>query len=590
MTWDPDGIVVGDGFRNYVEELRSNYNHASGGVNPDSTTHMSETQSGSDATAQNDDATPRTAGVDLGEIDADSPVGRRVFLAGVGAAAATAAGAGSVAAQDGSVVPDYSSEYVPVPKVIGTRLSVASHTADMNQLDYVNNDGEILSLKEEYGAVLEPTPEDQGDSPHNPVSFDASQLTTSEYTAFPRGVTRTNADDEEEDVSGLDAQEWTTDESGTAGSVSVTDVDDDALSVSTSSQTSGDAAVATFTNFTIDSGEARKVLQLVLDVNTLESGAVVDVAVTDAASNTVTATIDSAADSAAASTIATAQGPGIVYQQQLGELSGGQDLDTIEEISVTVSEANADLTIHGLNLELDTEWSFGTREVYDSEEEKLVEETLVEPTGRTGIVSLSSLTNQFTDATIEGVEYDVELRASEAPASNFDVKVEDVERGSYEQRYVAVGALELPGGLYDVEVLTPGELVDEVRHPDDVYQTVEYAHDLSEIPTIDDVEDVSWTSATSVLEGGDMDAEVTLSTTVSAGDTIGLHYRITESEEIVSSMVTSSGGGGGAPALGGGDGGIMSNLWAWAAAIGAGVVGALALFKRRAAQAVPGGN
>jgi len=101
---------------------------------------------------------------------------------------------------------------------------------------------------------------------------------------------------------------------------------------------------------------------------------------------------------------------------------------------------------------------------------------------------------------------------------------------------------------------------------------------------------VEWTDATSVLEGGDMDAEVTVSTTVSAGDTVGLHHRITESEEIVSSMATSAGGGGGAPALGGGDGGIMSNLWAWVAAIGTGAVGAIALLRRRAANAVPGGE
>ena len=220
---------------------------------------------------------------------------------------------------------------------------------------------------------------------------------------------------------------------------------------------------------------------------------------------------------------------------------------------------------------------------------EVTEESLLEPTGRTGIVSLTSLTNQFTDATIAGVEYDVELRSAEAPASNWEVEVTDVDRGSYESRFKMVGGLELPGGLYEVEVAQPGTLVDEVRHPDDVYQTVEYAHDQPELPVLDDVEDISWTDATTVLEGGDMEAEVTLSETVSAGDTIGLHYIITESEELVSSMVGSTGGGGG-PALSSGDGGIMSNLWAWVAALGTGAIGAFALVRRRAANAVPGGN
>lgn len=579
MTWDPTGIVVGDAFREYVEELRErDENHAAGGGNAHFSDDMTDTTSDDEAQVATTNAAAEALNDDMN---------RRAFMAVAGATLATAAGAGGVAAQEAGSVPDFSSEYTPIPKVVGTRIAVGEHSPDMTQLDYVDNDGNINSLTDDFGAVLEPDPENDGEG-HNPVTFDASMIDSPEYTDFPRGVTRTNADDEEEDVSALDAQEWTTDESGTAGSISVSD-DEDALVVSTSSQTSGDVATATFSNFTIDSGEARKVLQLVLDVDTLESGAVVDVEVKDAGGASVVSTIDASADSAADATIATAQGSGIVHQVEIGALSGGADLDTLEEIIVSVSEANASLTVHGVNLELDSEWSYGTREVYDSEDDEVTEETLLEPSGRTGIVSLESLTNQFTDATIAGVEYDVELRSAEAPAANWEVEIEDVDRGSYENRLVMVGGLELPGGLYEVEVKQPGELVDEVRHPDDVYQSVEYAHDQSDLPTIDDVDDVSWTDATSVLEDGDMDSEVTISTTVSAGDTIGLHYRLTESEEIVSSMVAASGGGGG-PALDSGGGGIMSNLWAWIAALGTGAIGAIALARRRAASAVPGGD
>ena len=574
MTWDPDGIVVGDAFAGYVEDLRETSNYAAGGGNAHFSDDMNDTPSDEDAQVATTAA-------------ADREMTRRAFAVTVGAAAATAAGAGSVSAQEEGSVPNFSGEYTPIPKVVGTRISVEEHSPEMGQLDYVDNDGNVKSLTEEFGAVLEPDPENDGEG-HNPVTFDASMIDSAEYTAFPRGVTRTNADDEEEDVSALDAQEWTTDESNTTGSITVSDAED-ALSVSTAGQTSGDTATATFSNFTIDSGEQRKMLQLVLDVDTLESGAVVDVEVVDAGGASVVSTIDPSADAAADATIATEQASGVVHQVEIGALSGGADLDTLEEIVVSVSEANAAVTLHGLNLELDTEWTFGTREVYDSENDEVTEESLLEPTGRTGIVSLTSLTNQFTDATIAGVEYDVELRSAEAPASNWEVEVTDVDRGSYESRFKMVGGLELPGGLYEVEVAQPGTLVDEVRHPDDVYQTVEYAHDQPELPVLDDVEDISWTDATTVLEGGDMEAEVTLSETVSAGDTIGLHYIITESEELVSSMVGSTGGGGG-PALSSGDGGIMSNLWAWVAALGTGAIGAFALVRRRAANAVPGGN
>ena len=105
---------------------------------------------------------------------------------------------------------------------------------------------------------------------------------------------------------------------------------------------------------------------------------------------------------------------------------------------------------------------------------------------------------------------------------------------------------------------------------------------------MDDVDDLEWTDATPVVEDGDMDDEVTLSTTVSAGDRVGLHYDLTEDEEIVSAM-SAAPGGGGAPALGS-DGGLMTSMWGWGAAIVTGLIGAVALIRRRAASAVPGGN
>ena len=564
MTWDPDGIVIGDAFADYVEDLRETSNYAAGGGNA----HFSETMS--ETSADEGEQVETTAAADA----LDSEMSRRAFAVGVGAVAATAAGAGTASAQEAGLVPDFGGEYTPIPGVDGGTWRIDEHTAEMEQLDYVDNDGNIQSLTSEYGAVLAPDSGEDGET-HNPVSFHPSYIDTSEYTAFPRGETREDEDGDEEDVSALDAEEWT-------GDLLISD-DGDALVLESDAVEDGATQSATFDNYTIDSGEARKVLQLVVDVDQLEAGATVDVEVVDAGGASVAATIDPDADGAAESTIATSQESGVVFQTEIGEFDGGSDLDTLEEIVVSVSDANAELTVHGLNLELDSEWSFGTRETYDTEDEEVVEETLVEPTGRTGIVSLTSLTNQFTDATIYDVEYDVEIRASEAPLSNFEVMVEEVDRGSYDQRYHLVGALELPGGLYEVEVVEPGELTDEVRHPEDVYRTVEYAHDLTEIPTMDDIDDISWTDATSVLEDGDIDDEVTLSTTVSAGDTIGLHYDLTEDEDIGSAMSMSPGGGG-APALGGG-GNFMSTVWGWGAAIVAGAVGAIALVRRRAASA-----
>lgn len=585
MTWDPVGIVVGDAFADYVQRLRETYDHASDGGNVHFSTDMTETHTDDEQHQDYRDAyleaahfaRPDAVDFAVPSIDLDRSVSRRAFLAGVGTAAATVATTGVGAAQESSdAVPNFESEYTPIPQVTGAQFRVGAHDAtEMSRLDYVDNDGNVQSFTEEFGAVLAPDPDDE-DQPHNPVGFHPSRIRTEEYTAFPRGETYDeNGDgDANTDVRAVDSTHWSTDASGSTGSITVSDVDDDALGISTSGQASGDVATATFTDFTIDSGEARKMLQLVLDVDTLESGAVVDVKVVDASGASVVASIDPNADGSADATIATAQGTGIVYQVEIGQLSGGTDLDTLEEIVVEVSEANADLTVHGINLELDSEWSFGTREVYDSQDEQVVEETLVEPAGMTWITSLSSLTEQFGSATFVDLEYQVEVRADEAPIDNWDVEVSDVERSESTKKFHMVGGLEMPGGLYEVDVVQAGTLVDEVRHPDSVYQSVEYAHSLSELPTVDDVDDVEWTDATTVLENGDSGTEVEVSTTVSAGDTIGLNYDLRESESIVSAMVASAGGGGAAPQSGGG---FMSSIWGWVTAGLTGVVGALGL-------------
>ena len=586
MTWTPTGIVVGEAFADYVQRLRNTYNHAADGGNVHSSETMPEAHTDDAQTPDYRDAfleaahyaRPEAVDFAIPSISMNRQMSRRAFLATAAATGATVATVGVGAAQETEGVPKFASEYTPIPHVEGAQFRVGSHDAEeMASLEYVDNDGNVKSFADEFGAVLAPDPEDDTE-PNNPVGFHPSNIESEEYTAFPRGETYDDDGDDSTDevpVRAVDATHWTTDESGSAGTISVSDADNDALSISTSGQTSGDVATATFSDFTIDSGEARKTIQLVLDVDTLESAAVVDISVVDASSNSVTATIDPDADSSADATIATAQGTGIVYQVEIGQLPDGTSLDTLEELTVEVSEANAGVTFHGINLELDSEWNFGTTENYDSEDDEVVEETLVEPQGMTWITSLSSLTEQFGSATIRDLEYKVEVQASEAPIDNWDVEVTDAERSQSAKNYHMVGGLKLPGGLYAVDVVSAGTLVDEVRHPDDVYQSVEYAHGLSELPTLEDVDGVEWTDATSVLTGGDMDTEVEVSTTVTAGDTIGLNHDLQENAEIVNQMVGSAGGGGAAPMSGGG--GFMSSIWGWLTAGATGILGAVGL-------------
>ena len=489
MTWDPDGIVVGEAFRDYVGDLRETHsalNHASGGGNARFSEDMHDTTSGENGVS----GTNTTAAV-------DSSMGRRAFVAGVGATVATAATAGTVSA-DGELTINYDSEYAHEPTAIGD-IHVAEHRPEFDTFGYVADDDSERVLE----AASLASREDE-DEPNNPIRIRADMIDFDDGRAFPRDLTVDDGDDEE-DGSALDAEFWT-------GDLATIEDDGDALRLQ------GSTGSATFDEFTIDSGEQRRILQLVANVDTLEADATVDVEVVDAAGNSVFATIDAAADEAHDATIATAQGPGVIYQQQVGDLDGGSALDTIEEIVVTVSGGEADVTLHALNLESSSRWEFGTRE-YINDEDEVDERTVYEQSGYFGITSWSSLydSDRLSDATV----YDVEYPDAELEATDVDVMTEDGGRHDYDTRLHAVYSWDLPSA-YDLDIEL-SELVDEVAHPSGRYLTMEVTTDESDVVTVDEVDDVEWTSRTSSYTDASIGDEVSLSTTLDSADVFALH-------------------------------------------------------------------
>ena len=498
MTWDPDGIVVGEAFRDYVDELRAmEENYAAGGVNAHISEDMTDTTSGENGVS----GTNTTTAV-------DSSMGRRAFVAGVGATLATAATAGTVSAEGGLTI-NFDSEFSHEPVAVGD-VTVAEHRPEFNHFGYVADDDSERTLDEASLAER-----DEDDEPHNPVRIRADYVEFDDRRAFPRDLTTTDEDDEEEDGSALDAEFW-------EGDLSTVEDDGDELRLQ------GTNGSVTFDEFTIDSGEQRRMLQLIANVDVLEADATVEVDVVDAAGASVSAVIDPDADEADDATIATSQGSGVLYQQQVGDLDGGEDLDTLEEISVTVSGGEADLTLYGLNLESSSSWEFGTREYLD-EDDEVDSDPVTEQKGYFGITDLSTLYegDRLSDATIHYVEYpDAEMLPTDIV-----VETEDGGRHGYDTRLHAVYSWDLPSA-YDLEIdLT--ELVDEVAHPSGRYLTMEIETSLSEPADMEDVDDLEWTSRTSRYTDASIGDEVDLSTTVDSADVFALHENtlLTSSEE-----------------------------------------------------------
>ena len=547
MSGGPRGLVTGDRFVEYLHRFRENFppnaelaaehglSTENGHIQPMTTT----TTSDSDAQTYDEayleaaayahpDAVAWTYLTNDTQAALSSNVGRRAFMIGVGATAATGL-AGSAAAQTGGNQLNFEYDLVHDPFVTAD-VTVETHEPEFSQFDYIADDDSVQSLA---GATLAEREDEE--TPHNPVRVRADLIDIDDYRRFPADLTTTNADDEEVDASALDSAFWTTDVSGSSGSMSVTE-DEDALNVTTTGQTTGDVATASFTDFTIGDGEQRRVLQLVANVNQLAADAVVTVSVVDAASNSVSAVIDSSADAAAASTIATAQGSGIIYQQQLGELTGGESLDTIEAVHIEVSDADADVTFHGFNLESASRWQFGQREQTDADNE-LITETVYEQTGWFGITDLSTLysTDRFAKAVLEKVEYDAEFRASELPSGYVQYTFEDSGRSDFDRRMRYVYNFQFPSA-YSLDIQL-GSWYDEVvfKYPADRYMAVEAATGLTEQVGLDSTDDVEWTSRTSSYVGAGEGENVSLSSTPTVDGVMAVKgdvlYRSKEEQE-----------------------------------------------------------
>jgi hypothetical protein len=494
-------------------------------------------------------------------------MGRRRFMQAT-AATATAAALGGVASAQSQEV-NFGSDVVQSP-IVDKVVTIEEHTADMTSaLEYINDSGDLVSLAD-YGARV--AENDEEGTAHNPVTLRADKFASSEYSEFPRGETYTDGDGNEQDLSALDAQHWTTDASGSAGSLTFETVSgpngEDALHIATTGQTSGDVAKATLTDVEITSGIERKFLQFVGSIDVLESGAVVYVRVRDSSSNVIEAKIDGSGDATAVDVIATGTGSGQVYQSQLGEHS--TTLNDIVEIELAVAEANADVTIAGLNLDRESEWTYGKREFVNSDDE-VETETVSEPSGEYSITSLSTLGELFRDGAIMDVMVSAEFLASELPVADRRSRWADASVYDYANRLQTLIGFELPTA-YALSYGS-GAANDDVLLPDQRYNEVGFSRE-SELPTWTDVDDdnVSWTDRTSQYESTDIGETVEITPSVSTGEVLVVYTDVFLSDDQRATATSFGGGGGGAVMTGAGGGffgSAMSVVMTVATALGA---------------------
>ncbi len=484
----------------------------------------------------------------------DALVSRRQFMQASAGIAAVAATTATATAQDSTDLADslavnFSADVAHDPWVPGT-ATVTETTGDMDSLEYVADDGEVASL-EDHGIVLARRPETDTDTPvaHNPVTFDAASIEGDEYHSFPRGVTYDDDADsstEEVAVEWHNSSHWST-SNATNGSISISEGDGKSLAISASGMASGETVTATLdlstvgsSDATITEGMSRKFLQEVFDVEQLPSGSSVVFALVASDGTEVTVSIDpSASDTSAVDVVATATGDAQVGQPRVGEVESkqGVTLPDIQQVEIRISEADAAIDLHALNVERETRWQFGEVETVNADDE-LETEQVETPSGSFSITSLKSFreSSAFSNATVKGIKYDVEQLASALPDDATLAREKSAERYDYDRRVEVVHTFDGPTA-YDIS-RTISKLLDTQLLPSSRYLTVEVATGLGDDPFRDSdgnadweaVENAGWTSKGSNYSALDKQVEA-LSGLAVSDETIAIRLQLGLSEE-----------------------------------------------------------
>ncbi|TKX78824.1 hypothetical protein EXE53_19195 [Halorubrum sp. SD626R] len=438
----------------------------------------------------------------------------------------------------------------------------------MSPGQYEDDSGEIATLP----ATVDQSQDvaDIGTGTVNPYGFVATDVDFSDGAAFPHSDDNVSAVHNE--------SRWTIDQSGTAGSITIADSSTapgvEALAVSTSSQTSGDTATASFSDVSITSDAQKRYLQAMVDVNTLDSGATVEIRAVDADGDYVTTMVNASASASDDDVIATGTGEGYVIQEQVGALttqgSGDGTMGEIQSIDVVVADGDATVQLSALNADKTSEWSLGDKRIDTDDDDDFETETIrdVSEPGAVQVYDMDTLGSAFANAEISGLEMPMHFRASDLESDEQEVNVSFAAAESYpsfEHRMEAYYRLELPSA-YDVSYANAA-LKQDVTVPNSRYQTVEISEGASDT----EFSEISgWTSVLgSIASQGDT---VTLDDTIQPGQEIGYHGTVLVTADEKSAIEQLGGGVGQFSSSGGGIWDMIISPFGGLAALVTGVV------------------
>jgi len=358
---------------------------------------------------------------------------RRGFLAALVAGLLVTQAVGAVAAADAL---DYEADTAPNP-YLEADVTVDTHDrADMSgPLQYYSDSGSLETL-----------PASLNESMDAPLRVRYDQIDDPALRQFPRAT-----GEENNSVSAIqDVSDWTTSSATVSDADGATAEGVPALQVSTSGLASGSSGSATYSNFSVDSDANKRVLQAVLSVDQLDSGAEVAFRVVDSDGDYRQAVVNSSRDASAAEVIGNSTGQGYVYQERLSDLalqgSGDGSFDGIQDVKIVTSDADAQVTVVSLDVERKSEWTLG--EAMQDGEVQSISERNAGGDMTLYMADLSTLPSALEDARIMelGVK-GVQFRGSELSMDDQQVQFGDADAYSYPKKVEAHWRLNIPAAI-----------------------------------------------------------------------------------------------------------------------------------------------
>lgn len=474
-----------------------------------------------------------------------------------------------IAAAPVAAAPDlnFEDDKTPNPYIEAGTVTIAEHdrSSMSSPLQYYDDNGDLQTLP----AVV-------NDSQDTPYTFRADQIDADAYEKFPR----------EHDNTAINASEWTT-TSGASSSMSVTQTDGGTAAGVESikfdpSVATGETASASYSNFSAITNDPKKrVLRFVGNVDSLESGAEVQLRIEDSDGDYKAAVINDSQSGSADNVIGAATGQGYVYQERLNNLAtdtsnGDGAFDDIAQITVHVSGGNATVTMVGVDVE--SKSSFVLGETINSNDEAVdIEERYSGGDMSLSVTSLSTMGEIFDDATIRELDVSgVHYRFADlTDTDDYSVEFSDADAYSYPRKLEIYGRISVPTAID----LSHSGLSLQMHQGliSQKYANVEVAEGVGDA----DFDNISsWTSMTDSFSSQGATHE--LDSTVAVDKEYAIHAVLvlqeSDEDDMTADAPSSDGGGGG---FWGSGGNPVMSFFDWLIAGILAVGGSLAVWRRR---------